>query len=82
MTTQLTNQQAAAIHLVVDAVVDAVKAAGDHGAPGGVIYAALMGQGCSLSQYESLMAALIRVGKLRRSGDLYFLAPRPRGEIR
>ena len=71
--TNLTAQQARALRLIVDVVVDAVKAAGDHGAPGGVIYAALMGQGCSLSQYESLMGALVRAGKLRRSGELYFV---------
>jgi hypothetical protein len=50
-----------------------VRAAGSLGAPGGVIYAALMGQGCTLSQFESLMAGLVRAGKLRRDGDLYFV---------
>ena len=69
----MTPEQAKLLKLVVDAVLDGVKAAGDMGAPGGVIYAGLMTQGCSLSQYESLMGALVRCGKLRRSGDLYFV---------
>ena len=43
------------------------------GAPGGVIYAALMGQDCTLSQFKSLMVGLVRAGKLRRDGDLYFV---------
>ena len=70
----LTSSQAQALKLVVSAVVDAVEAAGAQGAPGGVIYSALMTQGCSLSQYESLMSALVAAGKLRRSGHLYFIA--------
>lgn len=70
----LTPQQAAALRAIVEAVTEAVAAAGSLGAPGGVIYAALMGHGCSLSQYESLMGAMVRAGKLRRSGHLYFIA--------
>ena len=70
----MTPQQIAAIRMLADAVVDAVKAAGSLGAPGGVIYAALMAHGCTLAQFESLMDALIRAGKLTRSGDLYRVA--------
>jgi len=71
--TQLTDKQREALRLVVAATLDAVKAAMPIGAPGGVIYAALMGQGCTLNQYTSLMAALVRNGKLRQDGDLYFI---------
>lgn len=69
----LTPDQIKALRLVCDAVIDAVRAAGSLGAPGGVIYAALMGQGCTLSQFESLMSGLVRAGKLHRDGDLYFV---------
>jgi hypothetical protein len=65
--------QVKAVQLVCSAILEAVKAGGDHGAPGGVIYAALMTQGCTLEQYEGLMGALVRAGRLRRSGELYFL---------
>ena len=69
----LTPEQIRALRAICDAVVDEVRAGGSLGAPGGVIYAALMGQGCTLSQFESLMAGLVRGGKLRRDGDLYFV---------
>ena len=67
-----TQEERAAVLQVANAVIEAVKAAGDQGAPGGVIYAALMAQGCSLEQYEVLMGTLVSVGKLRKSGQLYY----------
>jgi hypothetical protein len=67
-----TVEQILAIRKVCDAIIEAVKAAGPLGAPGGHIYAALMGQGCTLQQYESLMDALVRAKKLRRDGECYF----------
>jgi hypothetical protein len=67
------EQQRDALRLVVGAVLDAVKVAMPRGAPGGILYAALMEQGCTINQYDSLMSALVRHGKLRRDGDLYFI---------
>lgn len=64
--------QTNAILAICEAVIDAVKAAGTHGAPGGVLYAALMAQGCTLNQFQSLMAGLVNAGLLRQSGNLYF----------
>lgn len=58
--------------MIADSIIESVKAAGKGGAPGGVIYAALMQQGCTLNQYESLMAGLVRAGKLEKRGELYF----------
>lgn len=68
-----TPEQLRAIKAVADAIVDAVRAAGSMGAPGGVIYAALMGHGCTFNQYQQFMGALVRTGKLRQRGDLYFI---------
>lgn len=65
--------QARALALVVVAVVDAIKAAGPSGAPGGTLYAALMTQGCTLGQFESLMAALVSTGRVQKRGELYFV---------
>jgi hypothetical protein len=65
-------EQHRALLLLVDGIVESVRAAGDLGVPGGVLYAALMAHGCSLEQFEGLMSALVGLGKLRRSGDLYF----------
>ena len=66
-------KQMQAIKAIADAIVEAVRAGGPTGAPGGVIYAALMAHGISLEQYEQIMEALVRVGRLRRSGQLYFI---------
>jgi hypothetical protein len=60
-----------ALTLLIDAVIDSVAVGGTDGAPGGVLYAAMMGQ-VSLSQFEDLMRFLVAVGKLTKRGDLYF----------
>jgi len=73
-----TPDQVTALRAVLDAILEAVAAAGPCGAPGGVIYAALMGQGCSLSQYQTLMDGLVSVRRLRREGDLYFIVAAPK----
>jgi hypothetical protein len=62
-----------ALYEVCDAIVTAVESAGPLGAPGGVIYAAMMASGCNLQTYETLMNGLVGAGKLRKSGDLYFV---------
>lgn len=67
-----TLKQYQAIALVLAAVIDAVKAAGPTGAPGGILYAGLMSQGCTLNQFQGLMGMLVKMGKLRQEGDLYF----------
>ncbi len=59
---------------VLAALLLAVRAGGHSGVPGGVIYAALMTQGCSLEQFEALMGSLVRMHKVRKSGDCYFAA--------
>lgn len=69
----LTRAQAMALRAIVGAVVQAVAEAGPTGAPSGVLYAALTAHGCSLSQYQSLMGALVRNGTLRADGDVYFI---------
>jgi hypothetical protein len=56
---------------VMNAMVEAVKACPD-GAPGGILYAALMGYGCTLEQFEMLMTVLVEAKKVRKSGQLYF----------
>lgn len=70
----LAPEQAHALRLIVLGVLEAVAAAGPAGAPGGVLYAALMTAGCTIGQFDSLMGALVRTGKLRKQGELYFIA--------
>ncbi len=38
------------------------------------MYAALMSQGCTLNQFESIMGALVRLGRVEKRGECYFLA--------
>jgi len=67
------EQKTAVVKMVCDAVIESVASAGKIGAPVGSLYAALMVHGFTLSQFETLMDALVRIGKLRRSGHLYFV---------
>jgi len=60
-----------------ETVIAAVQEAGPQGAPAGPIYAACMTVGMSLEQFERLMAVIVRSGRLRKSGDLYFYVPLP-----
>ncbi len=65
-------QKISALKQVCDAVIDAVKTAGELGAPSGSVYAALMAFGCKIEQYEMLIDILIKAGKLRKQGNLLF----------
>lgn len=67
------SAQSNALLAILDAIVEAVNVAGTHGAPGGILYSALMAHGCTLEQYQSLMDALVSAGRLRRQGERYFL---------
>lgn len=58
--------------LILDAIVESIAVSGTHGAPGGVLYSALMAQGCTLDQFQQLMALLIAQKRVTQSGSLYF----------
>ena len=60
--------------LILDAIVESIAVAGTHGAPGGVLYSALMAQGCTLNQFNQLMTLLIAQKRVTQSGQLYFSA--------
>lgn len=70
------EQKVALIRGLGDAVTDAVKAAGPAGAPGGTIYACLMGLGITLESYQTIMDTLVQVGRLTKRGELYYVATR------
>lgn len=67
----MTREQAEAVRMVAGLFIEAVKAGGEQGAPAGVIYSAVLDK-LSLSQFESIMSGLVRAGKIRKSGNLYF----------
>lgn len=64
------QQQTEGIRRIAQAIVEAVKEAGEFGAPSGIVYAALNAQGMTLDQYQQFIAALVKLGKLRQDGDL------------
>ena len=68
----MTYQQIKALRDVGAAIIEACECAGHTGAPGGVIYAALMRHGCTMAQFQSLMRGLCKTGHLRQDGDCYF----------
>lgn len=67
----LNREQLTALGAVLGAIRGTIAECGPMGAPGGVLYAALMGHGCTLSQFESIMGALVRSGRVRKVGECY-----------
>ncbi len=63
---------AKAMRAILGAVVESVKAAGDDGATGGILYSALMTHGATLAQFEQVMSMLVEGGFLRKDGQKYF----------
>lgn len=47
-------------------------------APSGTLYAALMGHGCTLDQYNQILSALTGEGLVRQQGQM--LEPTPKGK--
>lgn len=61
------------LRAIADAVIAAVEAGGAMGTPGGTLYATLMAHGCTIQQFESIMAGLVAAKKLEKRGQLYFI---------
>jgi hypothetical protein len=64
------KQQILAVRAVATALLQTVAEAGPLGAPGGHMYAAVMGT-LSLSQFETIMGTLVDRGFVRKDGDVY-----------
>lgn len=67
------ESQLLAIRALCTAMVQAVDAAGPAGASGGLLYALLMPQGCTLPQFNGLVSGMIGAGMLCRVGECYHL---------
>jgi hypothetical protein len=73
----VTIEQVKALRAIGKAIVDTVKESDPSiGVPGGHIYAALMTGGCTLNQYEGIMAGLVKAQVLNRRGECYFVGPK------
>ena len=66
----MNQQQIAALRAIARTIIE-VCADEPIGAAGGIIFAALQAQGCSLHQYEQIMSGIVRAGMLERDGDCY-----------
>ena len=69
----MTNEQIKALRAVANAIIETVSLAGPLGAPGGHLYAALMASGCTLNQFEQIMAGLVSAKMLTKRGECYFV---------
>jgi len=66
------QRKLAVLKILVDTLVDTIKESGAMGAPGGVLYAALMTKGFSLEEFEILMRVVVATGRVYKTGHLYF----------
>jgi hypothetical protein len=69
---KMTIEQIKALRAIAKAITETVALAGPLGAPGGHLYAALMSAGCTLNQFEQIMAGLVQSGYLAKRGECYF----------
>lgn len=78
----MTLEQAKALRAIGGVVIDAVRAAGPIGAPGGHLYAGMMAGGCTFDQFTQIMAGLVRAGLLTKSGECYHVTAKGEGWAR
>jgi hypothetical protein len=73
----MTPQQIQAVRAVARAIVQSVREVGT--APAGPMFAALMGQGCTLNQFTQIMGQLVRAGFLTHDaeGHTYSIGDKP-----
>jgi len=64
----MTKQQILALQLIGKGIIESANLSST-GAPGGVIYSALMGQGATFNQFEQIMSTLVRHGFLSHDVD-------------
>ena len=64
----MTKDQILALQSIGKGIIEAANLHST-GAPGGVIYSALMGQGATFNQFEQIMSTLVRHGFLSHDDD-------------
>ena len=64
----MTKQQILALQSIGKAIIEAANLHST-GAPGGVIYSALMSHGASFNQFQQIMSTLVRHGFLSHDDD-------------
>lgn len=66
------DRAAYAARKIAEAIRDAVREAGEQGAPESSIYLALSEQGCTPEQYQAIIGAMIELDMLRRKGNCLY----------
>jgi len=66
----MTNQQIKALQSIAKGIIESANQS-PIGAPSGVIYAALMGHGASLNQFQSIMNTLVNNGFLKHDNECH-----------
>lgn len=67
----MTDQQARVLKIVANAIVEILKEF-PHGAPSGLVFAALQQHGCTIGQYQGLIGGMKIAGMIKQDGDLLF----------
>lgn len=62
--------QSKAVAILMSAILDAVEAGGEQGAPSGVLYAGLMSMGMTYDAYQTTISSLKEAGYLTLSNHL------------
>lgn len=68
-------KQVGTVAVLSHAIIECVQECGATGAPGGVLYAALMAVGMTFEQFTKLMSTLESLGAVIKTGDCYFAGP-------
>ena len=61
-----------AVRELADGIVEIVRDTGENGAPAGIMYLAFLAHNIPLEVFEDFMGALVKAGRLKKKGDLYF----------
>ena len=67
----MTKDQLMVLATVSLGIIEAVAVAGEQGAPGGVLYAAMQAQGATHNQFQSIMGTMTKPGYLVLEDDCY-----------
>ena len=67
------NVQKMVVRRIALAVLEAIDEAGPIGAPSGILYAALMGQGCTLQTFKQIMDPMEAIGYVELESDCYLI---------
>lgn len=68
----MTKTNVNVIAQVLSAMLETIQEMGKDGLPEGPLYAALMGKGCSLNQFNSLVGILVKAGRVRKDGNFLY----------